>query len=730
MSDTASLIVRVSGAGVDSTAKSLDGLTAASGRADKANLALAKSSDAAAKSMPKAGMVAQSVGRQFQDMVVQIQGGQSAFVAIGQQVPQLLDGFGPAGAITGLVIALSAAVAGPLYNSMNQASTASDRLKDATKGLNDIITETDDGVEVLTERIIRLAQANETAARAEISLGLVRAKDVINAASDAIGNATKQVDGWTNTAGSLSRATNQLDDLERITQRFGITQLEAFDGNIPAAFQMKIEDLSVFMNTLGKEYGLTKAEALSFIQATDAFNKQRTPETAAALADNMARVATTSQTATPEFIKLTAEVGENARKMTDAKDKTDVLKSAQQNLVAAITQSTIAMSGNSRSLEGWVVSLENSVLRGKDALKAKRDQTVQDINNNAQLDEQQKARALKAAEDLYKLESSELDKREALRDQKHGVTLQKQENRDTEKLQRDRDSAAQYLTQLQQSNMSELELIDSQEQQKLAKIQEYRSQSVAADGQWMANGLITAQQYQDALLEIETNAKQARIDVRTQEIDEYYKLMGDARKADISAREKENAIKQKQLDDGIAAQRNMTGDLKSALGEQNALYKASAIITATISTYQSAATAMAQLPWPVNLVAAGAAVVAGLANVAAIKAAREQGGGMTAGSAYQMAERGKAEVIVPAGASRARTAAQMRDIMGQNGGSSPSSVVIVNQTTGRIDSVQQERTDEGQLRLIIREQMAIEAGDESSPFTKTRRATRMQPGFA
>ena len=103
MADSASLVVRVSGAGVDSTAKSLDGLTVASGRADKANMALAKSSDAAAKSMPKAGMVAQSVGRQFQDMVVQIQGGQSAFVAIGQQVPQLLDGFGPAGAVAGLV---------------------------------------------------------------------------------------------------------------------------------------------------------------------------------------------------------------------------------------------------------------------------------------------------------------------------------------------------------------------------------------------------------------------------------------------------------------------------------------------------------------------------------------------------------------------------------------------------------------------------------------------------
>jgi len=636
MSDTASLIVRVSGAGVDSTAKSIDGLTAASGRADKANLALAKSSDAAAKSMPKAGMVAQSVGRQFQDMVVQIQGGQSAFVAIGQQVPQLLDGFGPAGAVAGLVIALSAAVAGPLYNSMNQASTASDRLKDATKGLNDIITETDDGVEVLTERIIRLAQANETAARAEISLGLVRAKDVINAASDAIGNATKEVDGWTNTAGSLGRATNQLDDLERITKRFGITQLEAFDGNIPAAFQMKIEDLSVFMHTLGKEYGLTRAEALSFIQAADAFNKQRTPETSAALADNLANVATTSQTVTPEFIKFTAEVGENARKMTDAKDKTDALKSAQQNLSAAITQSAIAMGGNSRSLEGWVVSLENSVLRGKDALKAKRDQTVQDINNNAQLDEQQKSRALKAAEDLYKLESSEMDKREALRDQKHSVAAQKQEDRSAEELERNKKSAADYITQLQQRNMSELALIDAHEQEKIARLADYRSK-----------GAIEEDQFAAARKEVALTARNERMKYYEDEARQQAEISADAYKAEQDRRKEEQEQRDKNFDNWATGQQNLTDNLKATLGEQNAAYKAAAIISATIDTYKAATGAYASLssiPYvgpALGITAAGAALAFGFKQVQAITGSgRMQGGQVSAGDVRMVGERG------------------------------------------------------------------------------------------
>lgn len=301
---------------------------------------------------------------------------------------------------------------------------------------------------------------------------------------------------------------------------------------------------------------------------------------------------------------------------------------------------------------------------------------------------------------------------------------QKQIEADAKRLQSQKDSAAQYLLQLQQSNMTELQLIESQEQQKLAKIQEYRT-----------NDLIGAQQYEAAKLEIEKNSAASRQELITQEIDAHYKLMGDARKADIAAREKEAEKKEKTLDDGISAQRNMTSDLKSVLGEQNAIYKASAIVTATIDTYKAATAAYSALVGiPIvgpglAIAASGFAITAGLANVAAIAGAREQGGGMSAGSAYQMAERGKAEIIVPAGASRARTAAQMKDIMRQNGGSSPSSVVIVNQTTGRIDSVQQERTDEGQLRLIIREEVSAGLLTQDSQIAKARRQTSGQPGY-
>lgn len=277
--------------------------------------------------------------------------------------------------------------------------------------------------------------------------------------------------------------------------------------------------------------------------------------------------------------------------------------------------------------------------------------------------------------------------------------------------------ASAYLEQLRQSNLSEMQLIDTQQQEKTAKLLEYKNA-----------GLVSEQQYQDALTEIQTNAVLARSELENTRLDLESKNREDSRRGELAATAGMERQKQKQIDDGIDAQRNMTQNLKSALGEQSSIYKASAIATATIDTYRAATgayAAMASIPYvgPVlGAVAAGAAIVAGIANVNAIRSAREQGGAMVGGSAYQMAERGKAEVIVPAGSSRARTAAQMRDIMGQNSGGTQA-VTIINQTTGRVDNVQTEQRSDGQLLVTISEYISDQFFDPDSKISKARRAT-------
>lgn len=287
----------------------------------------------------------------------------------------------------------------------------------------------------------------------------------------------------------------------------------------------------------------------------------------------------------------------------------------------------------------------------------------------------------------------------------------------------EKEQAQRYLDRLAQDNMTEIELIRVQEEEKIAIVAGYREK-----------GLISEQGQQDAITEIHRTALGERVALEEEamkRLDDINQKLFDEQ---IRAQKEKEAARQKTIDDGIGAQRDMTGDLKSVLGEQNALYKASAIVTATIQTYQAATGAMAAMSAipiigpALGIAAAGAAIAAGMAQVAAISGAREQGGYMSAGSAYQMAERGKAEVIVPAGNSRAKTMSQMKDMMGGgNGGAS--SIVIVNQTTGRIDSVEQEQDSEGRMMLTIKELLVSETYDQSSGFSKARRATRGQPGY-
>lgn len=263
--------------------------------------------------------------------------------------------------------------------------------------------------------------------------------------------------------------------------------------------------------------------------------------------------------------------------------------------------------------------------------------------------------------------------------------LDKKRKEQQEKQQKGDDFMAQIMGQ----NATELELLDIQEQQKLAVADKYREQ-----------GLINEEQYQAAL-----NA-----------INEQYAT----KRADATA----------------TAFGNMASNIGSALGEASGAYKAFAIVQATIATYTAAieaykSTAAIPVVGPfLAPVAAAAAVGAGMAQISAIRSAREQGGQLSAGQASTIAERGKPEVIMPAGASRVRTAQQMKEIMGQNGSSSgPSNVTIVNNTSSQIGRVSTEQDDEGRLRIIIEEQVAASLQNSNSKISKARKATRNAPGF-
>ncbi|UEP18601.1 tail tape measure [Salmonella phage vB_SenS_TUMS_E4] len=307
--------------------------------------------------------------------------------------------------------------------------------------------------------------------------------------------------------------------------------------------------------------------------------------------------------------------------------------------------------------------------------------------------------------------------------------------------------------------------IQANQEEQLTKLQEF-----------YGNRLLSDQQYETAktqiMLEADT-ARQTELDKREKErlekqfsADAYVAQMQALAEGEFAELDRQYEVKLQKLNDfhaqGLIAEEtyqqtlnamndtyaldrakatgtafgNMASNIGSALGEASTAYKAFAIAQATIATYTSAieaykSTAAIPVVGPfLAPVAAAAAVAAGLANVGKIRSAREQGGNLAAGQISTIAERGKPEVIMPASASRVRTAEQMRQIMGENDAKSGGdNVTIVNNTTGRIDSAATERDDEGRLRIIISETVSSALQDSNSAISKARRATRGQPGY-
>ncbi|EFA9967378.1 hypothetical protein HGK87_004389 [Salmonella enterica] len=346
-----------------------------------------------------------------------------------------------------------------------------------------------------------------------------------------------------------------------------------------------------------------------------------------------------------------------------------------------------------------------------------------------------------------------------------GDSADKAAKKSVDAFERQKKAAEDFYYQSIHLNDDVFQKIQANQEEQLTKLQEFYS-----------NRLLSDQQYETAktqiMLEADT-ARQAELDKREKErlekqfsADAYAAQMQALAEGEFAELDRQYEVKLQKLNDfhaqGLIAEEtyqqtlnamndtyaldrakatgtafgNMASNIGSALGEASTAYKAFAIAQATIATYTSAveaykSTAAIPVVGPyLAPVAAAAAVAAGLANVGKIRSAREQGGNLAAGQMSTIAERGKPEVIMPASASRVRTAEQMRQIMGENDAKSGGdNVTIVNNTTGRIDSAATERDDEGRLRIIISETVSSALLDSNSAISKSRRATRGQPGY-
>lgn len=475
-----------------------------------------------------------------------------------------------------------------------------------------------------------------------------------------------------------NKSTDMSDSLGTIPDaiREWLPDIQQTFHEVIAWFQ-RIDDYAVALGqTLADVFDPSKTAALTF--------KNLTAEADAAYDASIKRAEAESQAITNRSKQRKKEI-EEQRKQYDERKKQEIDLASLVN-----KKGGTGGTGNTNDKDAKAAAKKAEQLRkqAQDYL----DTLARQNNDELKAIDAQEQQKLAKAKEFYSQGALSLKEYEQAKTaivleagQKRQDELDKRQKEAQEKQQKGDDFMAQIMGQ----NAAELELLDIQEQQKLAVADKYREQ-----------GLINEEQYQAAL-----NA-----------INEQYAT----KRADATA----------------TAFGNMASNIGSALGEASGAYKAFAIVQATIATYTAAieaykSTAAIPVVGPfLAPVAAAAAVGAGMAQISAIRSAREQGGQLSAGQASTIAERGKPEVIMPAGASRVRTAQQMKEIMGQNGSSSgPSNVTIVNNTSSQIGNVSTEQDDEGRLRIIIEEQVAASLQNSNSKISKARKATRNAPGF-
>lgn len=769
MADTASLIARVKTEGADVAAKQLDAMAASADRADTAvnkltpdvNKVNTATSKAASDGFAKFRNAAGQVGFQVQDMVVQLQSGTSAFVAIGQQGSQLAGAFGPGGAVLGAVIALASAVGGVLYKSLTEAEGSSKDLETAQKQLKDTFQQTASGSLELTDGLIQLTQISREAAETQLALAKANADLIAQQTAKAV---REDAESWETWKASTASAISQYDALVSKGADVGDTLEKlggTYEGNI-----VGVNMLAQNIAELSSKFGVNRDQALEMIAAQSAFNKEPTAENARRIADVFTDWLGNTKQLNPELIRLTDNANKNATALENAEKSANAAAEAQKNLGRNVNSTTQRFQEQNEAI---VKNQQIAILSDRERIRAQAEMDKQAFAKREAVTKEQiaaynAARDTEAQQDIARIDATEKAKadREAKSNEKR---LAAQAKREETAAQRQKKAAEDFLATVDRTTGDEISRITAAEEQKLAKLEEFNRA-----------GTISQQQYENAKTQIMLTAEQARqeeLDKKRKEQQEKQQkgedfmaqIMGqnaaelelldiqEQQKLAVADKYREqglisekqyqaalNAINEqyatKRADATATAFGNMASNIGSALGEASGAYKAFAIVQATIATYTAAieaykSTAAIPVVGPfLAPVAAAAAVGAGMAQVSAIRSAREQGGQLSAGQASTIAERGKPEVIMPAGASRVRTAQQMKEIMGQNGSSSgPSNVTIVNNTSSQIGNVSTEQDDEGRLRIIIEEQVAASLQNSNSKISKARKATRNAPGF-
>lgn len=292
-------------------------------------------------------------GYQIQDFVVQVQSGQSALVALSQQGSQLLSVFGSGGAVAGALLTIGTVIVGSLIAGMDNAAVSTKALTAAQQRLADIFQLSANGVVVLSDKFATLAKQSENAARAQLTMALIDANNIIKASVQGVNELGDALGSW---KAPLSAAISQLDTLKArgIDVNTALKNLGGtYEGNI-----LGLNQLNQVVKSLADEFGIGAEDALKLVEALAAVRKNANPETIAELRDLTVDLSQKYGYANKSLSELTGKVGEYSISADQAAESTKMATDMLNGHKVASEEDARATEENTKRLQAYIQSIK------------------------------------------------------------------------------------------------------------------------------------------------------------------------------------------------------------------------------------------------------------------------------------------------------------------------------------------------------------------------------------
>ncbi len=364
--------------------------------------------DLAANSAVRFGNAAQTVNRGFAgsrgqiqnvafqvgDFATQVGAGTAASVALGQQLPQLLGGFGALGAVLGAVVAIGVPLGASLLRTNEEAEEVADVMADLATAVSNYTTAAEDAQlpsSELAERYQDLAGAAKEAFENIEAIAGVRAARALDSAVDdlvakfgdfdvavgaSFGDLGEEAVAFRDELFAIQDALNSTSDAAERNELFA--QLEALSER-----RAVLDELTAAVAALGSQYDITTAQARLLVDAaldlSAAEDGERRVEAAQRLNDAMLEVFGSAENLEDEMFAVfeqTQQIIQSVAEIETAVDNAGFSAVALRDYVSDVASGLGVAIGQANGLADAMASAATSAFEAARALAAARSERI------------------------------------------------------------------------------------------------------------------------------------------------------------------------------------------------------------------------------------------------------------------------------------------------------------------------------------------------------------------